>query len=432
MAIAWHATGTQAHNTAGVSVPLPTLSVNDIAILVASTIAGGTITITTTGGWTWNSLGSIDVASGEKLYAWWGVYSGSETAPTVTPGSDHVIARIASYSGCSTGAALIHKSGTSSEATSDTSFSYATGLTTTEANCLCLCICTTGADLAVAQFTTMANTSLAALAERMDDCTTDGGGGGFAMCEGLRATAGTMGTWTSTLSTARPKAYMTIAFLPALVVVAAGIPTAEAFGSPAVKASVGSAGGIGSLEAVGQPAVKAAVASAGIPTAEAFGQPTLSTTIAGAGGIATAAAIGQPSVAAGVSATGVPSAEAVGQPAVKAMVSGAGGIPSAAAIGQPIVDTNAHITGAGGIPSAEAFGLPTLAWVANQWTIFPIEALLPREEKKPERELVAAWVRGAGGIPSAEAIGMPTLTWGRNSRGIKDERDILAILEAVA
>jgi hypothetical protein len=222
MAVAFRAAGAVNQGTTGaVSIALPAgIAVNDILILVASTIAGETITITTTGGWTWNAVtGSpIDVTGGEKLYVWWArSVTGSETAPSITPGSDHSQGRIAAYSGCLETGSPINVQATGSETTSDTSFSFATGISTTVANCLVLCACSTGNDVSsTAQFGTMANTSLTALAERMDNATTNGGGGGFALAEGLRAAAGTCGTFTSTLATASAKAYIAFALRPQL------------------------------------------------------------------------------------------------------------------------------------------------------------------------------------------------------------------------
>jgi len=157
----------------------------------------------------------IDVAGGEKLYVWWGRYNGSgTTGPTVTPGSDHCIARIAAYSNVSTDTNPIDVSNTGTESTSDTSFSFNTGLTTTAPNEICIAVCSTGQDSGSSQFSAMANTSLTSLAERMDNNTNSGGGGGFALDEGFRATAGTVGTWTATLSNASPKSYISFAFKP--------------------------------------------------------------------------------------------------------------------------------------------------------------------------------------------------------------------------
>jgi hypothetical protein len=215
--ITFRATGAVNYGTtSAISPALPTgLVNNDVCILVASTIAGGSITITANGSigtWTPISGSPINVTGGEKLYVWWGRYSSGSTAPSLQAGSDHIVARITSYYNVSTDANPIDVAATGTEATSDTSFSFATGLTTTANNEMCIAVCSTGYDVnSTAMFSTMANTSLTSLAERMDNVRNSGGGGGFGMAQGFKATAGTMGTFTSTLTYASPKAYIAFA-----------------------------------------------------------------------------------------------------------------------------------------------------------------------------------------------------------------------------
>jgi hypothetical protein len=220
--ITFRSAGTVASGTTGAISPgLPAgLAANDMCVLVASTIAGGSITLTGNGSIAWNALtGSpVNVASGEKLYVWWGRYLSGSTAPTLTPGSDHCIARIAAWKNVNTGASPVDVYATGTDTTWDTSFSFATGISTTANNEMCICVCSTGADTTYSQFTTMANGSLSSLTERMDNETSNGGGGGFALDEGFKSTAGSAGTWTSFLSTASTKAYICFAFKPATVV----------------------------------------------------------------------------------------------------------------------------------------------------------------------------------------------------------------------
>jgi hypothetical protein len=213
----YRATGAVESGTGAITPALPdSMSPNDIVILVAGTIAGGSISITANGSiTTWTALAGspIDVTGGEKLYVWWGRWASGTTGPTLTPGSNHCIARTIAYYNCYAGGSPIDVSATGTETTSDQSFSFATGLTSTYNNELAIAICSTGTDTTTAQFSTMANTSLASLTERMDSETTSGGGGGFALDEGTKITAGTLGTWTSTLGTASPKAYISFALM---------------------------------------------------------------------------------------------------------------------------------------------------------------------------------------------------------------------------
>jgi hypothetical protein len=178
----------KAAGSGAVTPDLPaSMSANDIVILVATTIAGGSISITNAGSvTTWNAVtGSPqDVTGGEKLYVWWGRFASGTTGPTVTPGGDHCCAATLAYSGCITDGTVINNQTVGSETTNDDSFSFATGISTTVKECMCLGICTSGVDSNTGQVPVMANTSLSALASRLNICTNQGGGGGFGVSEG--------------------------------------------------------------------------------------------------------------------------------------------------------------------------------------------------------------------------------------------------------
>ena len=213
----WRSTGTMAHGTGAITPALPgTKSANDIFILVASTIAGGSITITADGSVTpWTALtGSpIDVTGGEKLYVWWGRYSSGTTGPTLTPGGDHIVGRIVGFYNCYTGDSPIDVSATGTETASDMTYSFATGLTTTYNNELVITVCSTGNDPSfdTTQFSSWANGNLASILERMDNDVNEGGGGGFGLAHGTRVANGAVGTWSATLAAASPKSYIAFA-----------------------------------------------------------------------------------------------------------------------------------------------------------------------------------------------------------------------------
>ena len=203
--------------TSAVSVPLPAdIVVGDIAILVAETDPTGTVTITVTGGGTWTAFAGtpVTVASGSRLYAWWRRHASGNTAPSVQANVDHVCAGCTAYGGCVSSGVPVHVSATGTEAASDTSFEFITGLTTTATDCICLCICTSSADSNTGQFTAMTNALLSSMAEKMDYETTSGHGGGFGFDQGGLATPGAMGTFAATLSAAWPKAYIAFALMP--------------------------------------------------------------------------------------------------------------------------------------------------------------------------------------------------------------------------
>ncbi len=213
--------GAEATGTGAVTPALPaSMSSGDICILVATTRAGGTVTITATGSvtpWTAITGSPVDVTLGEKLYVWWGRWTSGTTGPTVTPGSNHIEAGIGAWRNCLGSGSPIDVSETGTETTSDTTFSFATTISTTVNGCMAIAICTTGEDINTnGRFTTMTDSSLTFLAERMDYETNSGGGGGFALDEGYKAIAGAVGTWASTLTTASTKAYISFALKPAL------------------------------------------------------------------------------------------------------------------------------------------------------------------------------------------------------------------------
>ena len=216
----YRATGTMAHGTGAITPALPSgMSADDIVILVGSTIAAGSISITATGSiatWTAVTGSPIDVTGGEKLYVWWGRWSSGSTGPTLTPGGDHIVARTVAFYRCYAGGSPIDVAATGTETTSDTSYSFATGLTTTYNNEMVITVCSTGYDPtfdSTAQFSSWANGNLASITERMDNDVNEGGGGGFGLAHGTRIIQGAVGTWTATLANASPKAYISFALL---------------------------------------------------------------------------------------------------------------------------------------------------------------------------------------------------------------------------
>lgn len=211
-------TATKASGTGAVSPALPTgLVANDLCILVASTIAGGSISITTAGSITWTAVSGspVDVTGGEKLYVWWGRYSSGSTAPTVTPGSDHCLAGIMAYSGCCNGSGVIGVTASGTEVTSDTSFSFVTGISSAVDDCLAACVVSTGVSSNSSQFTNSTNAALGGLGSaRLNFATNSGGGGGFGVFTGSKVTAGSLGTWTATLLAASAKSYLVFTLVP--------------------------------------------------------------------------------------------------------------------------------------------------------------------------------------------------------------------------
>lgn len=225
----FRAAGAKSTGTTGATaVAAPAgLVAGDLEVLVATTIAGGSISITTAGGGAWTAVPNtpIDVTAGEKLYVWYREFAPGDSSPSVTPGSDHVCAaRLAYKVGTFDRTTPIEVAVSSTEATSDTSFSWAPGTSTTVNDCLVLVVSTSGVDSNTAQVPVCTNASLTALASRANYNTTSGGGGGFGVTEGAKATAGTTGTFACTYAGASPKAYASFAIRPYS---AASFPTGD-------------------------------------------------------------------------------------------------------------------------------------------------------------------------------------------------------------
>jgi hypothetical protein len=195
--------------TGAVTVAAPgSIATGDLEILISATISGQTVSVTTDGGSAWTSLGSSTCTSGEDLFVWYRVRQAGDGSPIVTPSGDHSISvRICYTAGSYDPTTPISNWTTSFENTSDTSFSWAPGFSTSVDNSLAVVISTSGVDSNTAQVPVCTNASLSNLASRTNSETTSGLGGGFGYTEGKLATHGAVGTFATTYASASPKAY---------------------------------------------------------------------------------------------------------------------------------------------------------------------------------------------------------------------------------
>ena len=208
-----------AGTTAGLAVTAPAgVATGDLEILVASTIAGGTCSISAAGGSAWTAMtGSPqDVTGGEKLYVWWRIRQAGDSDPSVSAASDHFLAaRMAITTGTFDPTTPFELAQAGSETTSDTSFSFATTGSTAGADRLCFCICTSGFDSNTHQVPAMTNAQLGSLTGRFTNHnTSNGAGGGFGCTSGTKVVAGALGTFACTIVTASSKAYIAFAVRP--------------------------------------------------------------------------------------------------------------------------------------------------------------------------------------------------------------------------
>lgn len=208
--------------TGEVEVTAPTgIAVGDLEILIATTIAGGTVTITSNGGGAWTALAETpkDVTSGEKLYVWARKRAEGDGNPKVKAGSDHVCAARFGYkTGTYDSADFFEGEKSGAETTSDTSFNFAPGNETEGTERLCVVICTSGEDSNTGQAgNNTENSSLSSVELIVEYQTKEGGGGGFWLATGRLAAKGSFGEWTQTMVNATPKAYVSFAIRPKAV-----------------------------------------------------------------------------------------------------------------------------------------------------------------------------------------------------------------------
>lgn len=177
-----------------------------------------TDTLNLPSGWALVASQSLTSGTTSKLSAIWRRLQAGDTAPSITDAGNHQIGRMIVLRGCITSGDPWNVAQTATELTADNSVSTP-AVTTTVADCLVLAAFSTGQDTSsTAGATAWANASLANIAERMDNWTALGTGGGFAMASGEKATAGSVNATTATLSlTVNFKALMTVAFKPAAV-----------------------------------------------------------------------------------------------------------------------------------------------------------------------------------------------------------------------
>lgn len=193
------------------------LATGDLEIIVATADTGITLSITADGGGAWTQVTNTPVtaAGARPLYAWYRIRAVGDTDPTITPSSLWVnCCRLAVQTGTFDTSDPLDIETAGSETTSDTSFSFVTGVNSSVNDSLIVCIATTARDSNTGGVGTMANANLSAVTLVADYCTAAGNGGGFGITRGGLATAGAVGTWSSTYAVASAKTYITFAVKP--------------------------------------------------------------------------------------------------------------------------------------------------------------------------------------------------------------------------
>lgn len=210
----------QSATTAAVTVPWPTspaIAVGDLALLCVERAGGSASpTLTTANGFAAVTGGEQTTGTGTagtKITVFWCRATASSMAsPVVAASTDHQVAVIVTFRGCVATGNPWDVVGGGVKATASTSVSM-TGVTTTVANTLVAYICARDNDANGQIFSAQANASLTGVAERFDDGTLSGGGGGLSVTTGSKAVAGASGTMTATVVSGI-NAWVTIALKP--------------------------------------------------------------------------------------------------------------------------------------------------------------------------------------------------------------------------
>jgi hypothetical protein len=214
----WVGAGAYTAGVGAITPPLPaSLSTNDILILFVESSPGDPdASIANQNGGTWTQLPDVPQSGSTttELNAWWSRYNGTQGDPTTNDPGNHISGVIIAVRGCETSGDPFNVTSGGNEGASDTSLSI-TGDTTTVADCFIVAAAAfrrnaTGTN----NFTSLANTDLANLTERVDAYNTAGVGTGLYVVTGEKATAGSYGATTATSGVSSNYGFMTIALKP--------------------------------------------------------------------------------------------------------------------------------------------------------------------------------------------------------------------------
>jgi PKD repeat protein len=216
------AAGNVAAGTADITPALPAgIAGNDILLLFVET-ANQISSIINQNGGTWTQVtgspqgyGAAAASNAVRITVFWSRYNGTQGAPTVGDSGNHQLARIIALRGATTGGDPCNVTAGGTESTVDTSGAIP-GATTTVANTLVVAAITTSLPDAngTSNFSAWANADLTGLAERTDNVSNAGNGGGLAVATGVKATAGAYASTAVTCGTATTKAMLSLAIRP--------------------------------------------------------------------------------------------------------------------------------------------------------------------------------------------------------------------------
>lgn len=210
---AFQAAGTAVNGTGSVSPAWPTHAIGDVALLFIESAGGEPATLSTAAGFAAvsNSPQATGTGTnGTQITVFWARATSTTMAtPTVADPGNHVYAQILTYRGVINSGNPWDVTGGGVKATAGTSVTV-TGVTTSVPDTLIVQAVARDDDTNAAEFSNQTNTNLTGVTERTDAGTTSGNGGGFAVWDGVKATAGATGSTTATVVSSI-NAFLTIA-----------------------------------------------------------------------------------------------------------------------------------------------------------------------------------------------------------------------------
>lgn len=210
--------GGEVSGTGAVSPAWPAHVAGDVALLFVESRGGDAVTLSNAQGFAAvaGSPQNINApANGTRLSVFWArATSAAMAAPTVADPGNHVYARILTYRDVIETGNPWDVTGGGVKAAAGTTVTV-TGVTTTIDQTLVVQAVSRHNDAAGAGFSAQANAGLAGLSERSDGGTNSGDGGGIGIWDGVKATAGSTGNTTATVTNS-VNAFLSIALRPAV------------------------------------------------------------------------------------------------------------------------------------------------------------------------------------------------------------------------
>lgn len=235
MAVAFRSLGTFAAPATGAVTPgMPgSLVTNDILICGVRTQNAQAATIANQAGGTWTEFPTVSpldqTSSGLRGTLFWSRYNGTQTAPTTNDSGVVNCALIVAYSGCVITGDPYDVTNSNAQDETTTAASVTGAVSTVDAvMAVAISVCRRDAN-STTNATAWANGSLASITERFDQISATGAGGGFAIADGIKTSAGTISATTWTQAAAGGLVHFLVTLKPEPVTVLPPRPTVSNF-----------------------------------------------------------------------------------------------------------------------------------------------------------------------------------------------------------